>query len=155
VDAGAYRKNIQGWANAFFGRSSTAFTLVGVLEYTMQCVAHRFPDFARVDFFFDDGQETEHIRNRFQMGGGFFKQKYPDNTDDKYVSVKDYPGLQAADTLATEFFWHVKKNRSESKAEMESYLVDFIDQTSTDLTYVNESELVRMLRDSGFQLDRS
>lgn len=148
VDTTSYRTEVLGWANHFFGKSPTAFTLGGVLEYTMQYVMSNYPNFEHVAFSFDQGQETEHIKELFDRGGKLFGRKYPDITSDTYDLVRHCPGLQAADTLATEFFWHLKKNRTESLGAAEPYFAEFVKGTNTTLVYVDEVELVRMLKEA-------
>lgn len=150
VDTVAYKSNVVGWANHFFGRNPAAFCLVGALEYTMQYVAAEHTSEAHVRFSFDRGQETDHIREMFRRGGSFYSRKYPNITSDEYLSVQSSTGLQAADMLATEAFWYFKEQRTHAKNEStpNPHFADLLNNSNIDLNYIDEIELVRMLKES-------
>jgi len=151
VDVKSHANLIHGWHNYFVGDPETM--AVGGCQWFAQRVAEQvYPGYTSIAFHFDQGRaasarNAEKLTEMFSRNGKLFLSKPPSNLSLSFEKVADHPGLQAADTLATELYWHLESGLKRGFVKpVAPHFQDLQDRVPVALLWQDEDELREMVR---------
>lgn len=145
VDVQAHEKLVRYWAKSLLGNPNL-MCFAGAVQYSHRIRRTFYEGYDRIHFIFDQGQPNRPMRERFAREGFWKVSKLSDKL--AFGSVAEHPGLQAADIIATESFWHVQDilKLGEDAAEEMPHFADLYSRVDFQVNWMDETAILQSLK---------
>lgn len=145
IDVRAHNRHVRYWAASLLG-TPNLLCFAGVVDFAHALRRAHYREHDGIAFTFDRGQPADPMQRRFDRGG-FWKIARPEDTI-AFGCVAEHAALQAADTIATESFWHVKDiiEFGEEAAVEKPHFIDLCERLSFQLNWLDEGAILEGLK---------
>lgn len=151
VDRTAFDRLVTGAAREFF-REPQLMPFAECIAASIAVARSNFPDESELGICFDRGQRSEAYDEVFRLALDRYQEagRSPNVTLPCWGAVKSLVGLQAADTIATESFWGLKRAQSGADPLADPHFQSFLSRISAEGFVMEEAEIMSTLTRHGF-----
>lgn len=144
MDKTAFDELVTAGHRQFMGPAET-FCVTRCVRNMLSHTAEYFGGSQKVAVIYDQGRRDT-MGNRlqnFDWSRGITDS--PEVTSFAYAKVQDHPGLQAADMIATEYFWWLKSAKADRSAQPRPHFQDYIRDAIGTGDFWNREQIEREL----------